>query len=344
MRAMVFERPGEALLLKDAPVPRPGPGQVLLEVAACGICRTDLHIFDGDLTDPKLPLIPGHEIVGRVVEVGAEVSRYGIGDRVGIPWLGYTCGTCRYCKSGRENLCENARFTGYTIDGGYAEYAVADARYAFPIPEGYSDAAAAPLLCAGLIGYRAYRMTGDAERIGMYGFGAAAHVIAQVAVHQGKKVYAFTRPGDREKQAFALGLGAVWAGDSTALPPERLDAAIIFAPVGELVPAALRAIDKGGIVVCAGIHMSDIPAFPYDILWEERRIASVANLTRHDGEEFMTIAREFRIETSVAEFPLEEANAAIGELRAGRITGAAVLIPHPPFLPGRGDAGHRENG
>ena len=324
---MVFERPGEALRLKDVPVPRPGPGQILLEVAACGICRTDLHIFDGDLENPKLPLIPGHEIVGRVVELGAGVSRYEIGDRVGVPWLGYTCETCRYCRSGRENLCENARFTGYTIDGGYAEYALADVRYAFPIPEGYSDAGAAPLLCAGLIGYRAYRMAGDAEKIGMYGFGAAAHIIAQVAVHQGKKVYAFTRPGDREKQTFALSLGAAWAGDSTALPPERLDAAIIFAPVGELVPAALRAIDKGGIVVCAGIHMSDIPAFPYDILWEERRIASVANLTRRDGEEFMAIAQEIRIDTRVAEFPLEGANAAVGQLRAGRITGAAVLIP-----------------
>ncbi|RLE33161.1 alcohol dehydrogenase, partial [Candidatus Acetothermia bacterium] len=265
MRAMVFEELGRPLRLKDVPVPRPGPGQILLEVAACGICRTDLHIFDGDLENPKLPLIPGHEIVGRVVELGAGVSRYEIGDRVGVPWLGYTCETCRYCRSGRENLCENARFTGYTIDGGYAEYALADVRYAFPIPEGYSDAGAAPLLCAGLIGYRAYRMAGDAEKIGMYGFGAAAHIIAQVALHQGKKVYAFTRPGDREKQTFALSLGAAWAGDSTALPPERLDAAIIFAPVGELVPAALRAIDKGGIVVCAGIHMSDIPAFPYDI-------------------------------------------------------------------------------
>ena len=327
MLAMVLERPREPLRLREVLIPSPGPGRILLKVAACGVCRTDLHIFDGDLMNPKLPLIPGHEIVGRVVELGGGVVGYEIGDRVGVPWLGYTCETCCYCKSGRENLCENARFTGYTIDGGYAEYALADVRYAFPIPEGYSDANAAPLLCAGLIGYRAYRMAGDAERIGMYGFGAAAHVIAQVAVHQGKKVYAFTRPGDREKQTFALSLGATWAGDSTALPPEPLDAAIIFAPVGPLVPAALRAVDKGGIVVCAGIHMSDIPAFPYDILWEERKIVSVANLTRRDGEGFMAIAREFPIETHVMEFPLKRANAAIGELRAGRITGAVILIP-----------------
>ncbi len=328
MRAIVLEKPGEPLRLKEVPIPSPGPGQVLLKVAACGICRTDLHILDGELPNPKLPLIPGHEIVGRVVELGAGVTRYRIGDRVGVPWLGYTDGTCRYCRSGKENLCENARFTGYTIDGGYAEYTVADVRYAFPIPDGYSDANAAPLLCAGLIGYRAYWMAGDeVERIGMYGFGAAAHIIAQVAVHQGKKVYAFTRPGDREKQEFARQLGAVWAGDSTVLPPEPLDAAIIFAPVGPLVPAALRAVDKGGTVVCAGIHMSEIPAFPYDILWEERRIVSVANLTRRDGEEFMTIAREFPIETYVTEFPLDRANKAIAELRAGRIKGAAVLIP-----------------
>jgi len=327
MQAMVLERPGESLRLKEMPIPSPGENQVLLKVAACGICRTDLHIFDGELPHPKLPLIPGHEIVGRVVEHGAGVTRYRIGDRVGVPWLGYTCGTCRYCRSGRENLCENARFTGYTIDGGYAEYAVADVRYAFPIPARYPDANAAPLLCAGLIGYRAYRMTDDAERIGLYGFGAAAHLIAQVAVHQGRKVYAFTRPGDREKQAFALRLGASWAGGSTALPPEPLDAAIIFAPVGALVPAALRALNKGGTVVCAGIHMSEIPAFPYDILWEERRIVSVANLTRRDGEEFMAIAQEFPIETHVTEFPLAEANAAVAALRAGRIKGAAVLIP-----------------
>ncbi len=327
MRAMVLEKPGEPLRLREVPIPSPGPGQVLLRVAACGICRTDLHIFDGELANPKLPLIPGHEIVGRVVELGPGVTRYRIGDRVGVPWLGYTCGACRYCESGRENLCGNARFTGYTLDGGYAEYAVADARYAFPIPDRYPDGNAAPLLCAGLIGYRAYRMAGDAERIGMYGFGAAAHIIAQVAVHQGRRVYAFTRPGDREKQEFALSLGAVWAGDSTKPPPEPLDAAIIFAPVGPLVPAALRALDKGGTVVCAGIHMSDIPAFPYKILWEERRIVSVANLTREDGEGFMAIAREFPIETHVTEFPLEEANEAIAELRAGRIAGAAVLIP-----------------
>ena len=327
MQAMVLERPGEPLRLKEMPIPSPGENQVLLKVAACGICRTDLHIFDGELPHPKLPLIPGHEIVGRVVEHGVGVTRYRIGDRVGVPWLGYTCGTCRYCRSGRENLCENARFTGYTIDGGYAEYVVADVRYAFPVPARYPDANAAPLLCAGLIGYRAYRMTDDAERIGLYGFGAAAHLMAQVAVHQGRKVYAFTRPGDREKQAFALRLGASWAGDSTALPPEPLDAAIIFAPVGALVPAALRALDKGGTVVCAGIHMSEIPAFPYDILWEERRIVSVANLTRRDGEEFMAIAQELPIETHVTEFSLAEANAAVAALRAGRIKGAAVLIP-----------------
>ncbi len=327
MPAMVLEKPGQPLQFKRVPIPSPGPGQVLLHIAACGICRTDLHIIDGELPHPKLPLIPGHEIVGRVVARGAGVTEYEIGDRVGVPWLGYTDGTCRYCRSGRENLCENAQFTGYTRDGGYAEYTVADVRYTFPIPEGYSDAHAAPLLCAGLIGYRAYRMAGDGDAIGMYGFGAAAHVIAQVAIHQGKKVYAFTRPGDRAKQDFARSLGAVWAGDSTAPPPDKLDAAIIFAPVGSLVPAALRAVDKGGTVVCAGIHMSDIPAFSYDLLWEERVIRSVANLTRRDGEEFMAIASEFPIETHVHEFPLSQANEAIAQLRAGRIKGAAVLIP-----------------
>jgi len=328
MQAMVLDTPGKPLQLREVPVLRPGPGELLLRIAACGICRTDLHIVDGELANPKLPLIPGHEIVGRVVEVGEGVTGYKPGDRVGVPWLGYTDGTCRYCRGGKENLCENARFTGYTIDGGYAEYAVANARYSFPLPEGYSDANAAPLLCAGLIGYRAYRMAGEGvERLGLYGFGAAAHIIGQVAIQQGKKVYAFTRPGDREKQAFARKLGAVWAGDSTVLPPEPLDAAIIFAPVGPLVPAALRAVDRGGTVVCAGIHMSDIPAFPYRILWEERVIRSVANLTRRDGEEFMALARDIPIETHVQTFPLTQANEALDRLRKGLIKGAAVLVP-----------------
>ncbi len=290
------------------------------------MCRTDLHVVDGDLANPKLPLIPGHEVVGEVVALGAGVTAFAIGDRVGVPWLGRTCGTCRFCRSGRENLCDKAEFTGYTRDGGFADYMVADAHYAFALPDSFSDRAAAPLLCAGLIGYRALAMAGDAKRLGLYGFGAAAHIIAQVARHQGRRVYAFTRPGDEKGKAFALELGAVWADDSTVAPPEPLDAAIIFAPVGGLVPQALRALDKGGKVVCAGIHMSDIPAFPYDILWEERSICSVANLTRQDGEAFLDIAPRVPVETSTVVYPLEEANRALDDLRQGRFEGAAVLL------------------
>ncbi len=329
MRAMVLERQRSPLQLKEMQVPAPGPDQILIEVHACGVCRTDLHIIDGELTNPKLPLIPGHEIVGTVAATGEKTSGFGIGDRIGVPWLGYTDGTCRYCRCGKENLCDNALFTGYTIDGGYAEYTVADYRYCFHIPECYGDAEAAPLLCAGLIGYRSYRMAlADpmVERIGIYGFGAAAHIIAQVAVHQGKKVYAFTRPGDSDAQKFALSLGAEWAGGSDDRPPEDLDAAIIFAPVGSLVPAALRVMSKGGTVVSGGIHMSDIPSFPYSILWEERAIRSVANLTREDGWEFMEIAPKVPVKTEVQTFPLEKANEALDSLRRGKIKGAAVLV------------------
>lgn len=327
MRAMVLEAPQRPLRLMEVPVPRPGPHQVLLRVHACGVCRTDLHIVDGELTEPKLPLIPGHEIVGTVVRIGAGVERFTAGERVGVPWLGYTDGECRYCRRGQENLCKDARFTGYTLDGGYAEYTVADQRYCFRVPQSYGDAAAAPFLCAGLIGYRSYRLAGEnVDRLGLYGFGAAAHIIAQVATHQGKRIYAFTRPGDTEGQAFACRLGAVWAGDSTELPPEKLDAAIIFAPVGPLVVEALKATDKGGTVVCAGIHMSDVPSFPYRLLWEERTIRSVANLTRQDGEEFMAIASKVPITTHVQPFPLEGANDALNRLREGQIEGAAVLI------------------
>jgi propanol-preferring alcohol dehydrogenase len=327
MLAMVLEKPGEPLKPLDVPIPEPGAEQIRVKIHACGVCRTDLHIVDGELPHPNLPIIPGHEIVGIIDKLGDDVERFKIGDRVGIPWLGWTDGTCRYCRSGRENLCDNAKFTGYDINGGYAEYTVADQRYCFPIPEGYPDAQAAPLLCAGLIGYRSYRMTGDAERIGFYGFGAAAHIIAQVAVYQGKKVYAFTRSGDTEGQEFAKRLGAVWAGGSNEKPPEELDAAIIFAPVGSLVPAALRALAKGGTVVCAGIHMSDIPSFPYDILWGERVIRSVANLTRQDGEELLKIAPQVPVKTHVETYPLTQANEALADLRAGRFTGAAVLVP-----------------
>jgi propanol-preferring alcohol dehydrogenase len=343
MRAMVLEEPKKPLREMAVPVPKPGPGQILIKVRACGVCRTDLHIVDGELTQPKLPLIPGHEIVGTVVAVGrreVEGERgdeaggvgsdsFWIGERVGVPWLGYADGTCQYCRRGMENLCDNARFTGYTIDGGYAEYAAADERFAFRLPESYGDAEAAPLLCAGLIGYRSYRMaTSDpsAKRIGIYGFGAAAHIIAQVARHQGKEIYAFTRPGDAEAQSFALRLGAFWAGGSDQVPPDLLDAAIIFAPVGPLVPAALRATAKGGTVVCAGIHMSDIPSFPYQILWEERVLRSVANLTREDGEEFLDIAPAVPVETEVVPFALEDANVALERLRSGEIEGAAVLV------------------
>jgi len=327
MKAMQLAVPRTALRLAEMPRPQPGPGQILIRVRACGVCRTDLHVVDGDLTQGKLPIVPGHEIVGMVEERGPGVGRFAIGARVGVPWLGSTCGTCGYCASGRENLCDGARFTGYHLDGGYAEYAVADQRYCFAIPNEYDDAAAAPLLCAGLIGYRSLVMAGDAKRLGLYGFGAAAHIVAQVARHQGRRLFAFSRPGDVQAQRFALGLGAEWAGDSTARPPEELDAAILFAPVGALVPAALRATAKGGTVVCAGIHMSDIPSFPYAILWHERVLRSVANLTRADGEEFLAIAPRIPVVTHTAAYPLARANDALDDLRAGRVEGAAVLVP-----------------
>jgi propanol-preferring alcohol dehydrogenase len=328
MRAMVFDGTSASLRLDaNKPVPLPGPHEVQIRVHACGVCRTDLHVVDRELTEPKLPLIPGHEIVGSVTATGAAVSAIRIGDRVGVPWLGWTCGSCPYCLSGRENLCDRARFTGYQIDGGYAEYTVADERFCFPIPPGFSDIAAAPLLCAGLIGYRALRLAGEAERLGLYGFGAAAHIAAQVASFRGQKVYAFTKPGDTQGQEFARGLGAVWAGGSDAAPPEKLDAALIFAPVGSLVPAALAASAKGATIVCAGIHMSDIPSFPYHILWEERIVRSVANLTRRDGEEFLAIATQVPVRTITEAFPLADANEALTRLRDGRIEGAAVLVP-----------------
>ena len=298
---------------------------MLVAVAACGVCRTDLHVFDGDLPNPKLPLVLGHEIVGTVAQVGAGVDRFTPGQRVGVPWLGWSCGECRYCRAGRENLCDRARFTGYQIDGGYAEYSVADARFAFPIPEGYTDLQAAPLLCAGLIGYRSLLAAGDAQRLGLYGFGAAAHIVTQVARYQGRRVFAFTRAGDTDAQQFSRRLGAEWAGASDAQPPEPLDAAIIFAPVGALVPAALRAVAKGGTVVCAGIHMSDIPSFPYEILWGERVVRSVANLTRKDGEEFLALAPRVPVQTATEPYALERANEALERLRAGRVRGAAVL-------------------
>jgi alcohol dehydrogenase, propanol-preferring len=326
MRAMVLDSPGNPLRVAEVPVPEPGREQVLLRVHACAVCRTDLHVVDGELPNPKLPLIPGHQIVGTVEEVGEQVERFAVGDRVGVPWLGYTDGSCRYCLAVQENLCDNARFTGYQVDGGYAGYAVADHRFCFPIPEGYPDLRAAPLLCAGLIGYRSLRMTGDAERLGLYGFGDSAHIIIQVALHQGRKVFAFARDGDEERQSFARGLGAAWAGGSSEFPPEELDAAIIFAPVGALVPTALRAVAKGGVVVCAGIHMSDIPSFPYEILWGERVVRSVANLTRRDGEEFLALAPEVPVRTQTTPFPLEEANEALKALREGKIQGAAVLV------------------
>ena len=325
MHAMLFETPGRPLREADVPIPKPAVGQLLISVRACAVCRTDLHVVDGELTQPKLPLIPGHEIVGTVKEKGEGVQRFKIGDRVGIPWLGWSCGECSYCVAGQENLCDQARFTGYTLDGGYAEYTVADQRFCFPIPDFYSDAEAAPLLCAGLIGYRSLVKAGNGKRLGIYGFGAAAHIVAQIALFQKREIYAFTRPGDKEAQNFALALGAVWAGGSNDLPPVKLDAAIIFAPVGELVPQALRAVGKGGIVVCGGIHMSDIPSFPYSILWEERSICSVANLTRRDGEEFLALAPRVPVRTEVQTFPLEEANEALARLRSGKIQGAAVL-------------------
>ncbi|MCJ7444725.1 MAG: zinc-dependent alcohol dehydrogenase family protein [Methanotrichaceae archaeon] len=328
MKALVLEKIRKPLKLMELPIPRPNSGQILIKVHACGVCRTDLHIIDGDLPNPKLPLILGHQIVGTVVAAGDNVRGFELGHKVGVPWLGYTDGTCPYCRSGRENLCDNPLFTGYTIDGGYAQYAVANHEYCFAIPEGYSNVEAAPLLCAGLIGYRSYRLAmrdGDAKRLGIYGFGAAAHIITQIALYQGKEVYAFTRPGDRKAQEFALRLGAVWAGDSNQKPPKRLDAALIFAPVGAIIPIALRATSKGGAVVSGGIHMSEIPSFPYNILWEERVIRSVANMTRQDGEEFLRIAPMIPIRTEVTTYPLEDANKALDSLRRGKIEGSAVL-------------------
>jgi propanol-preferring alcohol dehydrogenase len=323
---MLFEKPGQPLRKAELPVPKPEAGQLLIRVRACAVCRTDLHVVDGELTQPKLPLIPGHEIVGIVEKKGAGAERFEIGDRVGIPWLGWTCGECSYCLWGRENLCDRARFTGYTIDGGYADYTVADQRFCFPIPDVYGDKEAAPLLCAGLIGYRSLVKAGDGKRLGIYGFGAAAHIVAQVARYQNREIYAFTRPGDKEAEQFALALGAVWAGGSNELPPVKLDAAIIFAPVGGLVPQALRTVGKGGTVVCGGIHMSDIPSFPYGILWEERSLCSVANLTRQDGAEFFALAPRVPVRTEVQTFPLEEANEALDRLRSGKVQGAAVLV------------------
>jgi propanol-preferring alcohol dehydrogenase len=327
MHAMLLDEPGRALRPARLPQPRPGPGEVLLQVRACGVCRTDLHVARGELTNPKLPLVLGHEIVGTVAAAGSGVEGFSEGDRVGVPWLGWTCGSCGYCLSGRENLCDRARFTGYHRDGGYADYTVADARFCFPLPATYDDVHAAPLLCAGLIGHRALRAAGDAARLGLYGFGAAAHLVAQIACHQGRRVFAFTREADAEGQAFARDLGAVWAGASTEAPPEPLDAAIIFAPVGALVPAALQAVAKGGTVVCAGIHMSAIPSFAYDLLWGERSVRSVANLTRLDGEEFFRVAGEVPLRVEVETLPLAEANQGLERLGAGLIRGAAVLVP-----------------
>ena len=326
MRAMVLDSPGSALRLAEWPQPVPGPGEVLLKVEACGVCRTDLHLVDGELPDPVLPVIPGHEIVGRVAVVGEGVSGFSVGRRVGVPWLGWTCGACEYCRSGQENLCDAARFTGYTLQGGYAEYTLANPRFCFPLPESQQAAELAPLLCAGLIGYRALRLAGEARRIGIYGFGAAAHILAQVLRDQQRPFYAFTRPGDEEGQAFARQLGAAWAGDSGENAPEPLDAVLIFAPAGELVPAALRQVRKGGTVVCAGVHMSDIPAFPYRILWGERTIRSVANLTREDGDRFLQWVAGNPVRTSVRTYPLERANDALNALRRGDVQGAAVLV------------------
>jgi len=327
MHAELLTEAGRPLVAAELPAPRPQPQQVLIAVKACAVCRTDLHIVDGELPQPKLPLVLGHEIVGTIVDKGAEVDRFAIGDRVGVPWLGWTCGVCEYCCSGRENLCDRALFTGYRIDGGYAELTVADQRYCFAIDPRYGDVEAAPLMCAGLIGYRSLRLAGDARRVGIYGFGAAAHIVAQVARHQGRRIFAFTRPGDHAAQEFARGLGAEWAGDSTMPPPEPLDAALIFAPIGALVPAALAATRKGGTVVCGGIHMSDIPSFPYQILWEERMLRSVANLTRRDAEEFLALAPQAAVTTATVRYPLARANDALADLRRGALQGAAVLVP-----------------
>jgi propanol-preferring alcohol dehydrogenase len=324
---MIVRRGGQPLEPVDLPRPQPGPGQVLIEVAACGVCRTDLHVAEGDLREGKLPVVPGHEIVGRVVEAGDGLTQFKQGDRIGVPWLGHTCGTCEFCSTGRENLCDSARFTGYHLDGGYAEYCVADARYCFSLPDAYTDAAAAPLLCAGLIGYRALKMAGEARHLGIYGFGAAAHIVAQVARFRGSEVYAFTRPEDAQGQRFARELGAVWAGDSTQTPPRPLDAAIIFAPAGALVPQALAHSAKGGRVVCAGIHMSEIPSFPYHLLWGERAVVSVANLTRRDADEFLRLAPQVPVATEVETLPLADANTALARLKRGDVRGALMLIP-----------------
>jgi alcohol dehydrogenase, propanol-preferring len=327
MRAMVLEQQRTPLVMRERPMPAPAHGEIVVEIAACGVCRTDLHVVDGELPNPKLPIVPGHEIVGRVAATGEGVAGFATGQRIGVPWLGYTCGVCPYCRDGRENLCDNPLFTGYTRDGGYASHVVADGRYCFPLPEHMDDAEVAPLLCAGLIGWRSYRMAGKAQSLGLYGFGAAAHILAQVAAWQGKRVYAFTRAGDVAAQEFAKSLGAVWAGASDEMPPEPLDAAIIFAPVGALVPSALKAVKKGGRVVCGGIHMSDIPSFPYRLLWEERHVISVANLTRADAREFLTVAPQAGVKTEVTRYPLDRANTALADLREGRLQGAAVLIP-----------------
>src|ERR687888_14426 len=336
MRAMVLERPRTPLVMHEGPAPRPAAGEILIDIAACGVCRTDLHVVDGELPKPKLPIVPGHEIVGRVAGTGAGVAGFALGERVGVPWLGSTCGVCAYCKSGRENLCDRALFTGYTRDGGYSTHALADARYCFPLPERRDDAELAPFLCAGLIGWRSYRMAGatasDGEdagprALGLYGFGAAAHILAQIATWQGRRVFAFTRSGDEAAQAFAKSLGAVWAGGSDEMPPESLDAAIIFAPIGALVPMALKAVKKGGRVVCGGIHMSDIPSFPYRLLWEERQVLSVANLTRADAHEFLALVPQAGVKTAVTRYPLAAANDALADLREGRLQGAAVLMP-----------------
>jgi propanol-preferring alcohol dehydrogenase len=327
MRAMVLERPGSPLVPHERPLRSPGPGEILVAVSACGVCRTDLHVVDGELPNIKPSIVPGHEIVGRVIALGENVTGIALGARVGIPWLGRSCGVCPYCRDGRENLCDAALFTGCTRDGGYASHTVADARFSFPLPEDVDAAALAPLLCAGLIGWRSYRMAGDAKALGLYGFGAAAHILAQVATWQGRRVYAFTRKDDTAAQEFARSLGAIWAGGSNESPPEPLDAAIIFAPVGALVPAALKAVKKGGRVVCGGIHMSDIPSFPYRLLWEERQVQSVANLTRADAREFLDIVPQARIRTEVTRYPLDQANEALADLREGRVQGAAVLIP-----------------